>query len=131
MSSLALNDTYAISAFSGLWITQIRSLPSTVRGPKYSILRRTLGALYPILKRRDPAWTSKNQPLANSVKLVLDNKSPESVMQGHFELLTYSGASKFPKDKVQAHRIKYFPGLHFRSIEEILDIAGARPNEII
>lgn len=91
----------------------------------------TLNEFYDLVKRRDPAWTSKTKPLADSVELVVKRKSPEDAMLGYFELLLYSGASKLPRDKVLAHRTKHFPLVHFRTIEELLDIASARPGEII
>ena len=91
----------------------------------------SLNDLYDILKRRDPAWTTKNKPLAESVKLVVDKKSADDIMLGYFELLLYSGASKLPREKVLVHRTKYFPLVHFRSINELLDVASARPGEIV
>lgn len=87
--------------------------------------------LYAIMKRRDPAWATTNQSLGSSLDLILKNESIEKFIQGHFELLIYSGASKLPNDKVQAHRTKYFPTLHFLSIEELLDAAHGKPNVIV
>ena len=91
----------------------------------------TLNGLYEILHRRDPAWTSKNKSLAETVAQVTQKPSPEIEALGLFELLIYSGASRLPEDKVQAQRTKYFPGLHFRSVEELLDEAAAWPDRIV
>lgn len=91
----------------------------------------SLNDLFNILRRRDPTWTAKIKPLAESVKLVVDKKNTDDIMLGYFELLIYSGASKLPREKVLAHRTKYFPQVHFRTIEEILNLAAARPGCIV
>lgn len=87
--------------------------------------------LFAIIKRRDPAWTSRKKPLADTIHQLADDRSPEAVYAGQFEILSYAGASMFPKEKVQRQRAKYFQAIHFRTVEEILDEAAARPEGII
>ncbi len=87
--------------------------------------------LFAIIKKRDPEWTSRNKPLADTVQQIVDNESPEAVVAAHFELESYAGVLTFPKEKVQRHRTKYFPGVHFRTVEEILDAAAAQPDAIM
>ncbi|KAK5084640.1 hypothetical protein LTR05_005718 [Lithohypha guttulata] len=88
--------------------------------------------LFTIISKRDPEWTSRTKPLADTINQIVANESPDSVLTAQFEVLSYSGASMFPKDKVQRHRAKYFPNLRFRNVEELLDAAAAaRPGAIV
>ncbi|KAK5050902.1 hypothetical protein LTR84_003461 [Exophiala bonariae] len=91
----------------------------------------TCNELFAVMKKRDPEWTSKNKSLAETVKSVVDNKSPELAMLGYFELLIYSGSSRLPEDAVQRQRDKFFPNIHFRSMEELLDLAGTQSDIIV
>lgn len=52
-------------------------------------------------------------------------------MLGYFELLIYSGASKLPEDEILRQRKKYFPEIHFSTVEELLDLAQAQPDAIV
>ena len=87
--------------------------------------------LFATIKKRDPEWTSVNKPLAETVQQIVANESPESVLAAYFELHSYSGALTFPKEKVQRQREKYFQNVKFRNVEEILDDAAARPDEVV
>lgn len=91
----------------------------------------TWNELFDRVKKSDAQWKTQNKPLADTVKQITDNASPESVIVAQFEILSYSGASAFPKDRVQRQRSKYFSGCHFRTVEEILDAAASRPSDII
>ncbi len=73
------------------------------------------------MQKRDPEWKSVNKPLAETVQQIVANESPESVLAAYFELHSYSGALTFPQEEVHRQREKYFPGVHFRSAEEVLD----------
>ena len=79
----------------------------------------------------DPQWTSQTKPLAESIRHIADNVSPESVFVGYFEIQSYAGALTFPKEKVQRQRSKYFQEVHFRTVEEILAAAARQPGEIV
>jgi len=85
--------------------------------------------LFAIIKRRDPAWTSRKKTLADTIRQIADDVSVFNEAQ--FEILSYAGASMFPKEKVQRQRAEYFQDIHFRTVEEILDEAAARPKGII
>lgn len=86
--------------------------------------------LFTTVKRWDPQWTSQNKPLADSIRQIADKESPESVGIGYFEIQSYAGALTFSKEKVQSHRSKYFQGIHFRTVEEIL-AAAKEPEKIV
>lgn len=88
--------------------------------------------LFAILHRRDAAWVRRSKPLADTLRLIAhEEPQNEDNMTGYFELLVYSGASRIPQDRVIEHRSKYFPLVHFRSLEEIFDRAKARPGDVI
>lgn len=91
----------------------------------------TWNELFARIKKTDPEWRSKNKPLADTIRQIVANESPESVSIGYFEILGYSGASAFPEDRVSRQRAKYFPNLHFRTIEEILAAAAKNTDQIV
>ncbi|KAK5944758.1 hypothetical protein PMZ80_001958 [Knufia obscura] len=87
--------------------------------------------MFAIIKKRDPEWASHKKPLADTINQITANESPMSVLAAQFEIESYAGALTFPKEKVQSQRAKYFQGMHFRTVEEILDAAAAQPDAII
>ncbi|KAL6240456.1 hypothetical protein RBB50_012657 [Rhinocladiella similis] len=91
----------------------------------------TWNELFAIIKRRDPAWTSVRQSLASTLKLMRAPEYSEDFFQSQFEILSYTGASRLPEDKIQEQRTKFFPLVHFRTVEELLDNAIAKPDQIL
>ncbi|KIW21099.1 hypothetical protein PV08_01678 [Exophiala spinifera] len=91
----------------------------------------TWNELFAIVKRRDPAWTSVRQSLAATLALMRAPEHSEDFMRSQFEILSYTGASRLPGDKVQEQRTKFFPLAHFRTVEELLDNAVAKPDGIL
>jgi swainsonine biosynthesis oxidoreductase SwnR len=91
----------------------------------------TLNGLFEVLHRRDSQWKSKNKSLAKTVAQITQKEKPEVEALGMFELLIYSGASRLPREKVLAQRRKYFAGLHFRDVEELLNEAETWPDKIV
>lgn len=87
--------------------------------------------LYGIIERREPQWKCKTKPLAATIRQITANESEESVFAAYFEILSYANASMFRTDKVRRQQAKYFEGMHFRTIEELLDDAAANPERII
>jgi swainsonine biosynthesis oxidoreductase SwnR len=86
--------------------------------------------LFVIIKNHDPEWTAINKPLAASIKQIF-SEDPTTKFVGYFELLTYSGASLLPKERVLRDRKRYFEGIKFRNIDEILDDAATNQNQIV
>ncbi|KAK5062921.1 hypothetical protein LTR84_004997 [Exophiala bonariae] len=91
----------------------------------------TLSGLFSAMKRRDPSWKSKTKSLAETLKPIIENTSSEAAMLSYFELLIYSGASNLPRAEVLRQRTKYFPNLHFQTVEELLSLAEAHPGTIV
>lgn len=91
----------------------------------------TWNELFAKIKKWNPEYTSQIRPMAGSLRLVTEAKSPASVLAGHFELQSYSGALAQPHDKVQEQRARYFPNLHFRTVEEVLAEGADRPGMVI
>lgn len=83
------------------------------------------------VKRRDPSWTFRSKTLAESVNQLIENKDPYSRYQAIFEITSHSGALELSRAKVEAQREKYFKGLHFRSIDELLDELATNPKAIL
>lgn len=91
----------------------------------------TWNDLFALIKGSDPDWTSKTKPLADTVLQIAQNESPENVFIAHFEIQSYSGALAFSQEKVQRHRAKYFKGLKFRTVRDMLDISAEHPDQIV
>lgn len=91
----------------------------------------TWNELFAVVKAHDPEWKSKNKPLADTINQLVANKSPEDVLFVQFEVQSYAGALALPKEKVQRQREKYFKGLHFRGIGELMEEAAANPGTIV
>lgn len=87
--------------------------------------------LFAIIKEHDPEWQSKTKPLATTIKQIIANESEESVIAAYFEILSYANASKFSTEKVIRQRSRYFQGMHFQTIDEILRMAAANPQAIV
>lgn len=87
--------------------------------------------LFAVLKKRDPEWTRTVKPLASTIKQIVANQSEMTVLAAYFEILSYANASKFPEGRVRTQQKKFFEGLHFRTIEEILDAAEAQQEIIV
>lgn len=90
----------------------------------------TWNELFAIVKTTDPEWTSQKKPLTETLRLIADTKNSENVYTGQFEILSYSGASTFPKERVERQLVKYFQGLQFRTVKEVLAAAADSPNEV-
>jgi swainsonine biosynthesis oxidoreductase SwnR len=93
--------------------------------------RLTWNDLYALVKKHDPEWTSQTKTLGSSIRQLVANESPRSYVAAVFEIHSYSGNLSLPHETVKRHREKYFQGVHFRTMEELLDAAQAHPNEIV
>ena len=108
-------------------------LDSTEAWEKYTYVsgqQLSWNELFAIIKKHDPEWKAVNKPLSETIKL-LSEEDPMKKFVGSFELLTYSGASLLPKEKVERDQKRHFQNVKFRTMEEILNDAAARPNEIV
>jgi swainsonine biosynthesis oxidoreductase SwnR len=91
----------------------------------------TWNELFAVVKAHDSEWRSKEKPLADTVNQLFERKSDEDVMFVQFEVQSYAGALALPEDRVQRHREKYFKGLHFRSIRELMTEAAENHKKIV
>lgn len=87
--------------------------------------------LFAIVKKLDLEYTSKTKSLAATIKQIVAKESDMSLFAAYFEVLSYANASKFPDGAVQRQQAKYFGGMHFRSVQEILSDAALHPERII
>lgn len=91
----------------------------------------TWNDLFALIKKSNPEYTSKPKSLAETVRQIVAKESEMSVLAAYFELLSYANASKFPDGAVERQQGKYFSGMHFRSVEEILNAGTVDPEKII
>ncbi|KAL4886190.1 hypothetical protein BJY04DRAFT_213723 [Aspergillus karnatakaensis] len=69
--------------------------------------------------------------LARLVYAVRDAKSDFERIDAEYKISTCSGASGLEQTKVQEHRGRYFRGLRFRTVSEILDAVERDPEVIV
>lgn len=91
----------------------------------------TWNELFAKVKKWSPEYIGRTKPMADSIRLITEKKSPEDVLTGHFELQSYSGALAQPQGQVMKQRAKYFPDLHFRNVEEVMAEAATQPNRVV
>lgn len=58
-----------------------------------------------------------------SIAECLKEENPDyiTLTNFHVEEWLQAGATHIPEDVAQLHKKKYFPGVHFRTIQEIMD----------
>ncbi|PHH72422.1 hypothetical protein CDD82_5988 [Ophiocordyceps australis] len=62
--------------------------------------------------------TMSHQSLTEIVECARAAKDQDALLVAESQLYSLSHASALPEDRVQAQRSKYFPGLHFRTLQE-------------
>lgn len=89
--------------------------------------QRTWKQLSEFITARDPEYTVKSKSLASSIRQYIARESEESTTAAIFEIWGHSESLMFPWEWAQRHREKFFPGLKFRTIAELVDEAAAAP----
>ncbi|GJN66503.1 hypothetical protein PLICBS_000521 [Purpureocillium lilacinum] len=69
--------------------------------------------------------------LDDITKSIRTAKDENALFLADHHLFSASHASSLPKDTVQAHREKYFPGIHFRTLEEGFSELDCTPEIIL
>ncbi|KAK2770061.1 f420-dependent nadp reductase [Colletotrichum kahawae] len=83
-----------------------------------------------LVKVRFPEYTAVRKSLAQSIKQLAAKESDASVSVAVYEIMGHSEALAFSPSKITEHREKYFKGLKFRTVAELLDEAAAHPASI-
>ncbi|KAL8378014.1 hypothetical protein RB595_008620 [Gaeumannomyces hyphopodioides] len=93
----------------------------------------TWRGLWGFVKEREPGYTLKTKSLAQSVEQYKAAGSEDdwNGVVAAFEIIGHSEALAMPADKVAAHRDKYFRGMKFKTLAELVDEANATPGTIV
>ncbi|KAF3799990.1 Oxidoreductase swnR [Colletotrichum gloeosporioides] len=83
-----------------------------------------------LVKIRFPEYNVVKKSLAQSIKQLVAKESDASVAVAVYEIMGHSEALAFSPTKIAEHRKKYFRGLKFRTVEELLDEAASHPTSI-
>lgn len=65
-----------------------------------------------------PDLTTEYQSLYNIIETIRTSKDDDILLVTDHQIFSASQASSLPQDKVQAQRQKYFPGIHFRTLQD-------------
>ncbi|KAL2862576.1 uncharacterized protein BJX67DRAFT_366076 [Aspergillus lucknowensis] len=87
----------------------------------------TLDKLAEVVKGKYPEtkFDVEKLSLRMLVNAYRDAKDDFEKIDAEYKIVTVSGACEFDEERVQRHREKYFSGVRFRGIKEILDAADA------
>ncbi|KAI8170746.1 hypothetical protein K4K49_004698 [Colletotrichum sp. SAR 10_70] len=83
-----------------------------------------------LVKSRFSEYTVVKKSLAQSIKQLVAKESDASIAVAVYEIMGHSEALAFSPAKIAEHRKKYFNGLRFRTVAELLDDAAAHPANI-
>ncbi|KAF4876568.1 Oxidoreductase swnR [Colletotrichum siamense] len=83
-----------------------------------------------LVKLRFPEYKVVKKSLAKSIKQLVARESDASVAVAAYEVMGHSEALSFSPSKIAEHRERYFNGLKFRTLAELLDEAAAQPTSI-
>ncbi|KAI8314392.1 hypothetical protein K4K59_003087 [Colletotrichum sp. SAR11_240] len=83
-----------------------------------------------LVKIRFPEYKVVKKSLAQSIKQLVAKESDATLAVAVYEIMGHSEALAFSPTKITEHREKYFRGLKFRTVEELLDEAASHPTSI-
>lgn len=84
-----------------------------------------------LVTARFPEYRVIRKSLAASIKQFVARDSKASVEAAVYEIMGHSEALAFSPQKIASHREKFFKTLKFRTVDELLDEAAARPASIV
>ncbi|KAH0433366.1 f420-dependent nadp reductase [Colletotrichum camelliae] len=84
-----------------------------------------------LVKVSFPEYTIVKKSLSQSIKQLVAKESDASVAVAVYEIMGHSEAFAFSSTKIAEHREKYFKGLKFRPVIELLDEAAAHSTSIV
>ncbi|PHH65595.1 hypothetical protein CDD81_2030 [Ophiocordyceps australis] len=84
-----------------------------------------------VQQRYGQKMTISHQSLSKIVECARAAKDQDTLLLAEFQLYSLSHASSLPQEKVQAQRDKYFPGIHFRNLQEGLAELDSDSNLIV
>ncbi|OTA91117.1 hypothetical protein M434DRAFT_397485 [Hypoxylon sp. CO27-5] len=87
--------------------------------------------LWEFVKKHDLEYKLKKKSLAQSIKQLIANENEASVAAAMYEIMGNSEALAFPPGKVNRHREKFFKGLKFRTLDELVAEAKVNPTRVI
>lgn len=88
-------------------------------------------SLFELLRSRDPEYKAREKSLAESEAQFKANEGEESVMTAMFEIWGNNDATHFDEAKVEKDRQRFFSGMRFRTLAELLDEAAANPGKAV
>ncbi|KAE8374981.1 hypothetical protein BDV26DRAFT_295500 [Aspergillus bertholletiae] len=87
--------------------------------------------LWEFVKTYDPAYEMKQKSVAQSIKQLMARENDASVAAAMYEIMGNTEALAFPEGKVDRHRQKYFQGLKFRTLAQLVKEAKDNPGKVI
>lgn len=73
----------------------------------------------------------QHRSLHTVAEMIKTAKDEDTLILADYYLLSISQACANPSDKVQAHREKYFPNVHFRTLQDGLSQFDEYPHSIL
>lgn len=118
----------------------VRALASLIKAPPSSWEAYTFtsgerscwnDAVKVVQQKFRPQSRIDHRSLHAVVEEVKTAKDEDTLILADYHLLSISGACANPSDVVQSHREKYFPEVHFRTLQEGLSFYDEHPDSIL
>lgn len=93
--------------------------------------RTTWQKIFGSIQQRYPDFnevTQSTSQILESLKSAKDEQEALFAILLHFSI---SGAPTCPREQVHLHRKRFFNGIHFRSVNELLDLVASEPDVIV
>ena len=117
----------AFASASDLGVALAKLVDSPEKWEEYTFVsgdQVSWNQLFEKLKARDGSWNKKPVSLAQSVEKIIEagKKGDEwDAILGMFEVHGHSDGVTFPWDEVERQRLKYFKGVVWKDVDEMLD----------
>ncbi|KAF7552840.1 hypothetical protein G7Z17_g4010 [Cylindrodendrum hubeiense] len=107
------------------WVRDVaKALASLIEAPTwepYTFIsgeRTCWNDIVEVIKQRYPDLPTSRKSLYDLIEILQTSKDEDLILEVDQQIYSLSYASSLPQDKVQAQRQKYFPGIHFRTLQE-------------
>ncbi|KAF4985064.1 hypothetical protein FDECE_16853 [Fusarium decemcellulare] len=87
--------------------------------------------LWIIIKEYDNEYQLVTKSLTESIQQLVESEDAMSTTVAVFDVMGHSEALSYPQERVDGHREKYFQGIKFRGVRELIEDAVANPGVVV
>jgi len=87
--------------------------------------------LWQIIQGYDTEYRLVSKSLTESIRQLVESKDTMTTLVAVFDVMGHSEALCYPQERVDRHRKKYFEGIRFRMVRELIEDAKANPGTVV